>query len=67
VRYQPQSALTQWWLTRFAGGGPRGRKIGIVAVARRLLIDLWRYLEHGVIPEGAIVVSERRFAHSVRR
>jgi len=67
VRYQPQSALTQWWLTRFAGGGPRGRKIGIVAVARRLLIDLWRYLEHGVIPEGAIVVRERRFAHSVRR
>ena len=67
VRYQPQSALTQWWLTRFAGGGPRGRKIGIVAVARRLLIDLWRYLEHGVIPEGAIVVRERRVAHSVRR
>jgi transposase len=31
------------------------RRIGIVAMARRLLIDLWRYLEHGVIPEGAIL------------
>ncbi|HEY7192200.1 MAG TPA: IS110 family transposase [Gemmatimonadales bacterium] len=67
VRYQPQSALTQWWQTRFAAGGRRSRKIGIVAVARRLLIDLWRYLEHGVIPEGATVIAERRFAHSVRR
>jgi transposase len=67
VRYQPQSALTQWWEARFAGGGPRGRKIGIVAVARRLLIELWRYLKYGVIPAGAIVVADRRFAHSVRR
>jgi transposase len=62
VRYQPQSALTQWWQTRFANSGPRARKIGIVAVARRLLIDLWRYLEHGVIPDGAIVVRERHAA-----
>jgi transposase len=67
VRYQPQSALTQWWEARFAGGGPRGRKIGIVAVARRLLIELLRYLKHGVIPAGAIVVADRHFAHSVRR
>ena len=36
-------------------GGPRARKIGIVAVARRLVIDLWRYLDAGVIPEGAIL------------
>jgi transposase len=54
VRYQPQSALTQWYLARFARGGPRARKVGIVAVARRLVIDLWRYLDAGVIPEGAI-------------
>jgi transposase len=60
VRYQPQSALTQWYQTRFAAGGPRGRKIGIVALARRLLVDLWRYLEHGVVPDGAIVVGRRR-------
>jgi len=34
---------------------PRARKIGIVAVARRLMIDLWRYLEQGVLPEGAVL------------
>jgi transposase len=53
LRYQPQSRLTQWYQQRFARGGPRARKVGIVAVARRLLIELWRYLETGVLPEGA--------------
>lgn len=53
VRYQPTSALTRWYQTRFGGGGPRLRRLGIVAVARKLLIALWRYLETGVIPEGA--------------
>ena len=54
VAYQPDSALTKWYVTRFADGGPRARKIGIVAVARRLMIDLWRYLDAGVVPEGAV-------------
>ena len=53
LRFQPQSKLSLWYMERFAGGGSRMRRIGIVAMARRLLIDLWRYLEHGVIPEGA--------------
>lgn len=53
VRYQPHSALTQWYNVRFARGGPRARKVGIVAVARRLMIALWRYLDAGVVPEGA--------------
>ncbi len=53
LRFQPQSKLTRWYMERFAGGGKRMRKIGIVAVARRLLIDLWRYTEYGMIPEGA--------------
>jgi transposase len=53
LRFQPKSKLTLWFTERFAGGGSRMRRIGIVAVARKLLIDLWRYLEHGVIPEGA--------------
>ena len=53
VRLQPQSKRTLWFNERFADGSKRVRKIGIVAVARRLLIDLWRYLEHGVVPEGA--------------
>ena len=53
LRYQPRSKLTRWFNKRFAGGGKRMRRIGIVAVARRLLIDLWRLLEKGIIPEGA--------------
>jgi len=54
LTYQPQSGLTQWYTRRFAQGGTRARKIGIVAVARRLVIDLWRYLDAGVIPDGAV-------------
>ena len=54
LRYQPNSTLTQWFERRFAGGGKRMRRIGIVAMARRLLIALWRYVNDGVVPEGAI-------------
>src|SRR5580704_3761228 len=55
LRYQPGSALTQWFNQRTQGTGPnrRARRIAIVAVARRLAIALWRYLKDGVIPEGA--------------
>jgi transposase len=53
LRYQPHSALSAWFNRRFGAGGKRMRRIGIVALARRLLIALWRYVEHGVIPEGA--------------
>jgi transposase len=53
LRFQPRSKLSRWFLERFAGGGSRMRRIGIVALARRLLIDLWRFLEYGVVPEGA--------------
>jgi transposase len=53
LRFQPQSKLSRWFWHRFGHGGKRMRRIGIVAVARRLLIDLWRYLEYGLIPEGA--------------
>jgi transposase len=55
LRYQPRSKLSKWFLERFAAGGSRMRRIGIVALARRLLIDLWRFLEYGMIPEGAQV------------
>jgi transposase len=55
VRYQPGSKLTLWFQKRFGSGGKRMRRIGIVALARKLLIALWRYLETGVIPEGAIL------------
>jgi len=53
LRHKPESALTHWYQQRFGGGGKRVRKIGIVALARRLLIALWRYLETGLVPDGA--------------
>jgi transposase len=52
-RWQPGSALSQWYERRFAAGNKRVRKIGIVALARKLLIALWRYVEQGELPEGA--------------
>lgn len=42
-------------MRRFASGGARLRRIGIVALARKLLIALWRYLETGILPEGAVL------------
>jgi transposase len=53
--HQPGSALTQWWQKRFAGGGRRVRRIGIVALARKLMVALWRYLKEDLIPEGAVL------------
>jgi len=53
LRYQPTSALARWYEARFAHGSSRVRRIGIVALARKLLIELWRYLETGVVPAGA--------------
>lgn len=53
LRYQPASDLSRWWRTRFGGQGMRGRKVGIVALARKLAIALWRFVEDGVVPEGA--------------
>ena len=58
VRYQPESALTGWYRRRFGSGSKRLRRIGIVALARKLLIALWRYVEQGEIPEGAIVKGQ---------
>ncbi|HKA14891.1 MAG TPA: IS110 family transposase [Myxococcota bacterium] len=59
-RFQPRSVLTQWYERRFGHGSKRLRKIGIVALARKLLIALWRYLETGVPPEGALFKTEAR-------
>jgi transposase len=53
LRYQPGSALSQWFQRRFGGGNSRQRRIGIVALARKLLVALWRYLETDQVPEGA--------------
>jgi transposase len=53
IRFQPRSQLSQWFQQRFGSGGPRLRRIGIVAVARKLLIALWRWVEQDLLPEGA--------------
>lgn len=55
LRYQPTSALTRWYHARFGGGGAATRRIGIVALARRVVIALWRYGESGRVPDGAVL------------
>lgn len=57
LRHQPKSALSQWYERRFAQGPPRLRRIGIVALARKLLIALWMWTEHGIVPEGAEIAA----------
>jgi transposase len=58
VRFQPESRLTQWYQARFGQGSARLRKIGIVALARKLLIALWRFLKTGELPAGAVLKAE---------
>jgi transposase len=58
LRYQPTSKLTIWFYERF-GRGKRMKRIGIVAVARKLLIAFWRLVENGVVPDGAELKPER--------
>ncbi len=55
LRYQPDSKLARWYQERFGGGQGRMRRVGIVALARRLLIALWRFVEAGVVPDGALL------------
>lgn len=55
LRFQPDSALTHWFLERYGNGPKRMRRVGIVALARKLLVALWKYVEFGEVPEGAIV------------
>jgi transposase len=53
LRYQPESELSQWYMRRFGRGNKRLRKVGIMALARKLLIALWKYVEGGEAPAGA--------------
>jgi transposase len=57
LRFQPESQLSRWYVERFGQGNSRIRRIGIVALARRLLVELWKYLQTGAIPEGATLKS----------
>jgi transposase len=52
-RYQPGSAIVGWFRDRLGGGARRQRKVMVVALARKLLIALWRLATQGVIPDGA--------------
>jgi len=55
LRYQPDSALSKWFLARVGDAGGRMRKVMIVALARKLLVALWRYCRLGVLPDGAVL------------
>jgi transposase len=59
LRNQPDSALAGWFRQKVAGQGARTRRMAIVGLARRLLIALWRYVNDGVVPEGAVLKSQR--------
>jgi transposase len=53
LRFQPQSELSKWFMKRFGSGGSRMRRVGIVAMARKLLIALWKFVEKDELPAGA--------------
>jgi transposase len=55
LRYQPNSDLSRWFAQRFGGGKSRQRRIGVVALARKLLVALWRFVDQGVVPTGALL------------
>ena len=54
LRHQSDSALSQWFQARVGSRKGRIRRIAIVALARKLLIALWRYVRQGIVPEGAV-------------
>jgi len=60
LRWQPESELSQWYMRRFGLGNGRSRKLGIVALARKLLIALWKYVEQGEVPKGARLADWRK-------
>jgi transposase len=59
LRYQPGSALSRWFRERVGNLKGRPRRIAIVAMARKLLVALWRYLQTGVIRTGANLKANR--------
>ena len=56
IRHQPESALTQWFRQRTAKASSRIRRIAIVALARKLIVALWRYLTTGLVPDQAVIM-----------
>ncbi len=58
LKHQPNSKLSKWFVERFGHGSKRMRRIGIVALARKLLIALWKYWEKGIVPEGTTLKAQ---------
>ena len=67
LHHQPKSELSKWYQRRFGEGKSRVRKLGIVALARKLLIALWKYLETGEVPAGAEVVKAKRVVKTKKK
>jgi transposase len=65
LRHQPQSKTSQWFHEHTGKGGSRSRRKAIVAVARKLLVELWHYVEHGVVPQGATLKPEALLSATV--
>jgi transposase len=59
LEYQPGSELSGWYRRRYGAGNSGQRKVGIVALARKLLVALWKYLTGGEVPEGAVLVLKK--------
>jgi transposase len=57
LRFQPGSTLSRWFHERSGAGRGRMRRVLIVALARKLMIALWRSLAIGIVPEGALLKS----------
>jgi transposase len=55
LKHQPESALSRWFHERTGQGRGRIRRIAIVALARKLIVALWRFLTTGLVPEGAVL------------
>ena len=54
-RYQPDAANVRWYRERAGTTGARMRKVMVVALAQKLLISLWRFVTHRLVPDGAIM------------
>jgi transposase len=55
LRHQPDSALSRWFRERAATASKRSKRVAIVALARKLVVALWRYLATGLVPQGAVL------------
>ena len=64
LRFQPESKTTRWFHEHVGKAGSRGKRKAIVAVARKLLVELWHFVEHGVVPEGAVLMDQGEGDHA---